>query len=365
MDSVARVKRRRCESFSSDKCIICQTAGKEATRKATPQGMNTVRDAISKRIQYNCDKYLDAIDLLQSGKVALDASESSKIIWHKNCFSSFTSSSHLDRLKRRFESSLAKSDATASPIGSSTQASVSTSEPQKTASRSSIPAVQWDKCIYCQSVTKGNTHQVMTLETSDKILNGTKHDCILRCRLAGISDLVAAEAKYHLKCHSSFMQKLNINPPTDTENLSDHSHICFTNVVKELEKGLDEGNIYTVKSVWDRYCELATCETNISVYKDSNKLRAFRKKLVSYLGNKIELVSNTNKNESLLIVPTVTKDKIFQTLKANAVDQGAREAEGSLQRFSMIGESDDILKSIYHVSSKVKMDIKNCKGHTT
>ena len=245
-------------------------------------------------------------------------------------------------------------------------------EPQKPPSRrSSISAVQWDRCIYCQCESKAKVHEILTLETSDRILNRAKLDCILRYRLAGISDLVAAEAKYHLQCHASFMQNLNkTQAAIGADNLSSYNQACFIAVVQELEKGLDGGNIYTVKSVWDRYCELMTTTTSIntsalSSSSDSNALRAFRKKLESSLGDKVEFITNTSKKESLLIVPSVTKDSIFQTLKDTAVDKDTKDTECALQTFSLIGERDNILKSIYYVSSKVKMDIKNGVGHTT
>lgn len=47
----------------------------------------------------------------------------------------------------------------------------------------------------------------MTLEASAKVLNDTKNDTILSYRLAGVSDLVASEGKYHLKCYVLFCRK--------------------------------------------------------------------------------------------------------------------------------------------------------------
>lgn len=173
MESVGSIKRKRaeCSSFNSEKCVVCQNGGKDGIRKATSQGLHTLKQALSTRINYNCHKYLSTIDLLQSGKVDLSGNTAG-LVWHKNCFSSFTSATHLDRLKRRFESSLSTTSATS---GSSSKALEDESpESQRTISRSTVPAVQWDKCIYCQTVTKAKVHQILTLETSDKILSASK-----------------------------------------------------------------------------------------------------------------------------------------------------------------------------------------------
>ena len=106
MDSVGSIKRKReeCSSFNSEKCIVCQSGGKDGIRKATSQGLHTLKEALTTRISYNCSKYLFTIDLLQSGKVDLSGNTDG-LVWHKNCFSSFTSATHLQRLKRRSESS--------------------------------------------------------------------------------------------------------------------------------------------------------------------------------------------------------------------------------------------------------------------
>jgi hypothetical protein len=51
------------------------------------------------------------------------------------------------------------------------------------------------------------TRLVETMNVSDKVINAAKNDSVMRCRLAGVSDLVAADARYHLKCYMWFMRK--------------------------------------------------------------------------------------------------------------------------------------------------------------
>ena len=43
-------------------------------------------------------------------------------------------------------------------------------------------------------------HNVSTMELSEKIMSLAQSDLIMRVRMANVSDLVASEGKYHLKC---------------------------------------------------------------------------------------------------------------------------------------------------------------------
>ena len=49
---------------------------------------------------------------------------------------------------------------------------------------------------------------IMTIPVSEKILDASKHDYITRVRLAGISDLIAADAIYHDQCRVQFERRL-------------------------------------------------------------------------------------------------------------------------------------------------------------
>lgn len=57
----------------------------------------------------------------------------------------------------------------------------------------------WSKCIFCETDMRNvPLSQVQTFETSEKILSKAVNDREMICRLAGISDFIAAEGKYHL-----------------------------------------------------------------------------------------------------------------------------------------------------------------------
>ena len=60
--------------------------------------------------------------------------------------------------------------------------------------------INWEICIFCQKKEGKNLRNAMTMALSDKILFMAEGDVVMRVRLANVSDLVAAEGKYHVQC---------------------------------------------------------------------------------------------------------------------------------------------------------------------
>lgn len=281
MESTLNIqKRKQSSDVVFEKCIICQKVrtGKDL-RAASSKGLASFKEAYETRSKYKCEQYTD----LLNSAINFD-SESQTLKWHKDCFSGFTSPHHLQRLKRKFDNANAPSPCQTAEKSAS-----------RFVSRSSLPRMQWDKCMFCQS-PGGALSQVQTLETSAKILIGSKNDLYLQYRLAGISDLVAAEGKYHLKCYSKFVKQQSSNE--NAEECSDCglltlNQACLNTVIDELEAGLEKGNIYSVQTVWNRYCELvtATQPAALSSVGNGNELRRFRRKIEDHFGDKIELIA--------------------------------------------------------------------------
>ena len=69
-------------------------------------------------------------------------------------------------------------------------------------------AIDWNLCMFCQDTSVGNIHNVSTMELSEKIIGLAQFDLIMRVRMANVSDLVASEGKYHLKCWVLFQRKI-------------------------------------------------------------------------------------------------------------------------------------------------------------
>ena len=132
-------------------------------------------------------------------------------MWHRYCYSDFTSEGHIKRVLKKQESE-SKPDGKDAPAN----------EPSR---RSSVQRIDWSKCICCQTdVKKVALNQVQTFQTSQKILLNVTSDRELSCRLAGVTDLIAAEGKYHLKCYARFLRNTERNAQCSE---TDDGNRCF------------------------------------------------------------------------------------------------------------------------------------------
>ena len=94
---------------------------------------------------------------------------------------------------------------------------------------------------------------VTTFKMSQQILEGAKCDHDLPLRVAGVSDLIAAEVKYHPNCYKKFQRKV-----TRSEMVAkDESGAELLWLIEELKKSAEQGNILELKEVWFRFCSLA------------------------------------------------------------------------------------------------------------
>lgn len=128
----------------------------------------------------------------------LDSAAAQSVVWHKMCYSHFTDKSKLERLQKTVGSEHA---------GSSRQ----TAQAQPCSSRCSLrmqmDPVDWSLCLFCQTdVLKKPLRSVMTTKLSDQIIQASSLDHNIYVRLAGVIDLIAAEAKYHLTCLRAFIR---------------------------------------------------------------------------------------------------------------------------------------------------------------
>ena len=182
MDPVLTLK--RSSQIDVNACIFCQTSLKdEYLRAASDHSRTAVRDAMNLRSKFRDVGNRETISRLEEVINSTDTS----IVWHIKCYSLFTSKDKIQRLEKKCNKDETSARATSSP--------------RKT--RSQTEQVDWDKCAFCQIHTNERLSSVMTFKMSEQIIEISKFDKILCTRFAGISDLIAAEAKYHLSCFSA------------------------------------------------------------------------------------------------------------------------------------------------------------------
>ena len=169
--------KRPSDEIDPEKCLICQTDKGEKLRSGTPQGIKAVKEAAQERLKRNDTKNRDSIDRVLNCVIT-------DLSWHKGCYSWVTSKTLIGRLNVVKEQS----------------SKLERSHNQRRL-QSKTKTIDWGKCLFCQEILDDSLHSVMSFNTSNAIIEAVKFDHKLSVVLAGVSDLIAAEAKYHLKCN--------------------------------------------------------------------------------------------------------------------------------------------------------------------
>lgn len=247
MNPVAHVQLRKRSVDTAtnwDKCFICQSESKAPTRKLGDSGLERVLESLRERKKYQDYAKWDVVERLEAANLQVVYDET-ELKYHKDCYGTFTSSMHLNRLKKAFESK----HPCAEPEASTSQ---SDSRPQLL--RSQTKAMNTDLCVFCQQTSSAKTRLVASMVVSEKLLHAAKTDPVLRRRLACVNDLVAGDIRYHLKCYVGFTRKVDSEP--DRPIVPNHREMCLQTVAHEISIGSTKGEIYNLLDVWKRYSML-------------------------------------------------------------------------------------------------------------
>ena len=126
MDSLVSLKHKTESRTDYDQCIICQERKKsDHLRHQSDTGLAKIWECANKRIKSKDTKYRDAVDRIQN------TPHGTKLMWHKQCYSSFTHKENLARLECQ--------DPSSSKVRS----------PVKL--RSSMSPMKWELCLFCQT----------------------------------------------------------------------------------------------------------------------------------------------------------------------------------------------------------------------
>jgi len=158
MEPLASLKRQ--SSTDATRCIICQEDKTERLVEPTAQGLAKVKETAQIRLKHSDQRYHAAINRIVDSDVL--ESEQSTVIWHKSCYSSFTSKSNLLWTQRRGES------------GGWNKCIIF--QPGSGASKL-CAAHGLETCIFCQNDSdKTKLSSVTTFKMSQQILEASKYD---------------------------------------------------------------------------------------------------------------------------------------------------------------------------------------------
>ena len=198
----------------------------------------------------------------------MDSAESQTLVWHKVWYVHFTDKSKLERLQKP-QAVYSKQNPSCSSSG------------VRRSLRTCVEPVNWNLCIFCQTVlSKARLISVMTKQMSDQIIQASSLDYKIGIRLAGVIDLIAAEAKYHLTCQRAFTRST-----TKTKQDLDNTDLAMLWLCNELHQSADKGHVILLDVVWERYKELAEESSTIIQPSYYSRRATFKEKLQSQLGD--------------------------------------------------------------------------------
>ena len=339
-------KRDRDDTTNFSECIICQaktspyTSGKDILCNGTEKGLKTLRLRVAERQKYNDSECVDFYQQLNS--IVSDCDQAD-FKWHRACYSQITNTTLIKRLQRRAE--LIKSDIDQQQESSDNSVRLS---------RHESGSMSWEKCMFCQTEKREKLRDVQTKDTSKKIIEMSQHDPVMHYRMSGVSDLIAAEGRYHLKCYTDFLRKHS------SCGRAKHGDVCFSMVMNEMKDGMDKGNVYSIDTIWNRYCSLLSQVGEIPAAYHS---RNFRDRICSHLAGSVEFVRPLDPKQPLLLFPAFSSGIAVQTLHRLTLDQAEMEDGSSLETTAVIDAESEILSWLYRVALKVRGDISVLSSH--
>ena len=243
-------------------CIICQTDTSEPL-KCPLDSLNTTRktDAYSSFLE-NVQQFRDLnalpITLYFDSDVTASEFEINNASWHKSCHLKFNNTK-LSRARKRSLSQ--ESDCVRMP------------------SKRLRKAFDFSNCLFCdKGQEEGDLHLVSTFDThsSIRLMVTELQDTALLARIVG-GDLIAIEAKYHLKClvnlknrYRSCSRKAVLESEKEGEKKLNESR-AFVELSNYIERSLYSGTLFFKLS------ELHTLYVNrledLGIEKEINKSR--------------------------------------------------------------------------------------------
>ncbi len=339
-------RRSRDSGTDTEKCLLCQTITPESLSTLKEQGRVKLQASLKERSLLRDEKSQDIIDRIQAIDLH-DLVQKQMIVYHRTCYCDVTNATNISRLRRKFEKAR-QSYPSSSQMSSSTDA-------EHPFLRHSVPALNKGLCIFCQKDTSKPTCLVMTEPVSNKILQMIQDDNIMSCRLAGISDLIAADARYHLQCYVEYCRKSKSSKDSCSSSNVDP---YLSQVIQELRDGMSRGEVYTLKDVWQHYSNLLTkAGDEPGLYK--NCRRIFKQKLEKCMPNEIHFIPQLDPHEPQLLFPAMCTQSAIQTLKKQTDELEDTVASEHIKMSKPLDLESETLLTVYHAACNIRAEIKS------
>ena len=385
-------KRKRHSNFK--KCVICQAETNETLRKAKNTSKEKFIDALNQRQDDVYDRLKDDVPNF----VSID------IYWHHSCHSTYTSSQNLRYVKKR------KLSISPTPSGESRIDESQDSDKTSRVSRSKSEPTDWSKCIFC----KQNTHRkikslinVTTFQVSKKIRDAavSQGDEKMLAILDSVSnDLIAAEAKYHKACHSSYVSKSNLRYTSFNEGKKEDAYKdAFSDLVQQITPDLRAEKAFDMSFLLKKFQSFLEQKGISVVNAQSYTKQKLKLRLRNYFLDKIvfhqphdrsmpELIYSSSLSLQTVINSAYQNRSSFKPIgteignrHSSDEDEGIptssttsrplnpppshlpKTSTSTLRRpvHSSDGILDDQYRLIYHVAKIIKSDVSTCKGIIT
>ena len=209
-------KKRKPTSYNN-LCIICQESKKDSLEQKQQASLRTLKERATQRKKAPDISNYEAIQRIE--ECSADDPKSS-VYAHRKCYSEFTDVTFIDRLFGKLPETVQSKTSSLSETVDSEQPSTS-----QRVSRRSVQPTDWSLCIFCQKPSRHQLINIGSYNVNDPIINNAKYDKKMRVRLAGVSDLMAAEGNII----NTVWQNLSIH------QLEMHRNFIFWNVIEDCK----------------------------------------------------------------------------------------------------------------------------------
>ena len=310
--------------------------GKGDLRCPSEEGKNRIIEAAKERQKLNDQATSSIIKKILPG----NGQEIPQFKYHHQCYSNFTHKGKIERLRRKREESQTKYN----------EGVTSTEEGRPSRRSRREHAIDWNLCMFCQDTSIGNMHNVSTMELSEKIIGLAQSDLIMRVRMANVSDLVASEGKYHLKCWVLFQRKIG------KLNKQDSIHDpCLDKLCNDILNGLADGHVYDMGCVWSQYVKSCSIENVNIPQKYQSRKNSFYDDVKKALGEQASFARPINQQAHLLIYPSKKSQLALAQQLATTIDDEGSDIILPLQ--------DNSVQQLVHTALHIRNELENTEGH--